>query len=997
MSVETAIFTGAAGQGVGSLVGPAAEAGKGIYSSLKRKYEYIKNLGNNIQNLENEAEYLSSREKDVTAEIDRNQVMMERTSECATWLSDVRQMKSDLNDLKIRYQKVEKLSCGLCGPCQLHNRLKLSRKIVKVTQSVVHLRDRMKPESILLRERPIERVEKKFPKKMVPTLHENVEKLLELLKDDNIKKVGIWGMPGVGKTTILQNLNNEVEKLQMFDIVLMVTVSKEMFPHQIQKEILKRLGLKVEGTDAENHAANLISKSLEKRKYLLLLDEVNSEFSLHGIGINEGHTQGKVVVATREKTICHAIETDDEIKVERLSRNDARNLLREAVGETFEHPGIKPIAEKVLIQCGDLPQVIKAVGIHLKGRYSEDFWRHTLSRLQSPIMCQLKHMEDVFTAFQIIYDELGDTLQKCFLYGASFPEDYEIYRDFLVECWKLEQLTGIDKTLRKACEEGHSNLESLIDRCLFDRCKSTKYVKIPIIFRNAALETARLQKFEILAQDDEEQESHPPVEKWRDAKVVSLVKSCLAELPKNPECFKVSTLFLQKNENLSAIPASFFASMPTLRILDLYGTGIRFLPASISMLTNLRGLYLNDCHQLVHLPEEIDKLQKLEVLDTCRTAIHGIPIIIGKLSHLQCLRVSFPSDLSNQNHVECNGVDKIFELPIRLEELTIDADPRDPKWNKIAPRIAAQLANLRKLSSLSFYFPTAESLEAFTQTSVSWKNGSSQIGSNFRSFNIFVGSHWTHISPQFDVSNCSGRRYLQYSNGKDIPNVIKEVLRITCAFRLIGHQTIKHFSDFGLDKMEGLEVCEVKECNIMSTVVESNAAETRAFPWLQELHLLNLQQLDCLYKGPVSSDSFARLTTLTVYECPNLSKVVSWEMAKRLVELHHLRVEKCSQVNEVIEKDSSSSGIGVFPKLKFLELLSLEGLACIYAGDTFKWQTLRKVEIFECENLSGLCLNKINATKLHTIRCSKAWWAGLSMPDETRMHFQDFCSFIETN
>ncbi|XP_056695292.1 disease resistance protein At4g27190 [Spinacia oleracea] len=994
MSAGIAILTGGAGQAAGSLVGPATDAGKGIYKSLKRKYNYIRNLGRNFEKLKKEVRYLSSRVQDVNDKIARNQVMMEKTHECATWLDDVKQLTENMKDLTARYQKAN--MTGSCGPCQLRTRLNLSREIVKVTPSVVELKDRMNLERILLRERPPERVEKKFPKKIdVPTLGQNVEKLLELLKNDSIKKIGVWGMPGVGKTTILETLHDEVEKHQIFDIVIWVTVLKEVNPDQIQCEILKQLGVKIQGSDAENQPATLISRSLEKKKYLLLLDEVSSEINLRDIGIHDSHVLGKVVIATRERTICDSMDMDEEIKVDRLSRDDARKLFRDAIGEAVEHPGIRPIAEKVLRQCGELPQVIKAVGIHLKGKLNEDLWRNTLSRLQSPSMYQLKHMEEVFTAFQLIYQELHSSLKDCLLYGASFPEDYEIYRDYLVECWKAEQLIGVGQTLRKACEEGNSNLENLTDRCLFDRCKSTKYVKMPIIFRNAAIRMAYQQNFGLLVIDGEQlYDTYPLVEEWSNAKVVSLMNSDLVELPENLKCSRISSLFLQKNKNLSDIPTSFFKSMPTLKILDLYGTGIKFLPSSVSELTNLSGLYLNDCQQLVHLPAEIGKLHNLEVLDIRRTGIRDFPMVIKELTCLRCLRVSFTSDSSIQNHVECNGdisPSRIFEQLLKLEELTIDADPKDSKWNKIAPEIAQQLANLRKLSSLSFYFPTTESLETFTQTSMSWKNGTPHIGRNFRSFNIYVGSYGTHHnSSQFDISKCSGRRYLQFCDGKDTPSVIKEVLGITCAFKLIGHQNIINFSDFGIDKMEGLEVCEVKECNIMTTFVGSIMDGTHAFPWLRELHLVKLQQLDHICQGPISSGSFARLITLTVYDCPNLLKVVSSHMVKQLTELQHLRVEKCSQVMEVVEFDTQSTVTATFPKLKVLELINLEELVNIHVGDSIEWNALQQVDIVECEKLTSLSINKMNATKLQRIKCSATWWRALMLNDEIREHLETF-------
>ena len=42
-----------------------------------------------------------------------------------------------------------------------------------------------------------------------------------------IRIIGIWGTVGIGKTTIMQNLNNHKDISKMFNIVIWATVLKE--------------------------------------------------------------------------------------------------------------------------------------------------------------------------------------------------------------------------------------------------------------------------------------------------------------------------------------------------------------------------------------------------------------------------------------------------------------------------------------------------------------------------------------------------------------------------------------------------------------------------------------------------------------------------------------------------------------------------------------------------------------------------------------------------
>ncbi|KAH9620777.1 hypothetical protein KSS87_021112 [Heliosperma pusillum] len=991
-SVPMAILIGGAGQAAGTLAGPATDAGKGIYKSLKRKFDYIQNFDQNFKNLEEEARYLTGRKMDIDDFIANNRMFDEKTHECATWLEDVEKITGSLSDMRIKYQKTSSTS-GLSG---LRNRLKLSKQLEKMTKSVVALKDKINHEHTILKER-IPRRLGKFPRNIseVHSLRENVEKLFELLNDDMIKKIGIWGMSGVGKTTVLENLYEEVAKRQMFDVMLWVTVTKEGCLDHIQQTILKQLTSKANVIYDRGQASAFISDALEKKKYLLLLDGVCSKIELRHVGIHDGHMHGKVVLATRERTICYVMEMDDDIKIEKISRDDARKLFRDVVGKVIDHPTIAPIAERIVIQCGEQPHVIKGVGSYLKGKFNEDLWQSTLSKLQSPNMFPLNHLEDLFGAFKLIYEELHDSLKECLLYGASFSEDCEIYRDYLVECWRTEQLIGIDQTLRKAREEGHSNLEDLIDKCLFDQCPSIKHVKMPVIFRNAAVRMALLQNYGILFRDEEDVERLPSSFPWRDGRVISLMNSSLTELPQRPECPRISTLFLQRSEKLSIIPASFFDFMSTLKTLDLYGAGIRELPPSVSKLTNLRGLYLNDCRQLLNLPNEVKELQNLVLLDICRSGIYGFPCVIGELTSLECLRISFASVLGSHDFFRAEGMKmspKVFDTLDRLEELAIVADPKDSQWNQISESVAAKLANLRKLSALTFYFPSTESLETFIKASISWKNGVSHPRSNFRSFNIYVGSNPTN-STQIDVSKCSGRRYLQYFRGQDVPNAIKEVLKTACAFELINHQDITIFSHLGIDGMKSLEICLVEGCHVLEVIVDGNLLGNSALPWLKELHLLNLNQLRHISRGSIPQYSFGQLTKLILYECPNLTQVLPWEMVKELNELQHLRVQKCPLVIELFEVGVVSTPL--CPKLQILEIVSLEGLLRIHTGNMLEWFGLQKIEITECDKLENFCLNETNIRRLRSIRCSKVWWETLTLSDEIRTHLLPFCCFVE--
>ncbi|XVE80933.1 hypothetical protein DITRI_Ditri15bG0021300 [Diplodiscus trichospermus] len=117
----------AGGQAAGSLVTPAVDCGKGIFNCLKRKYDYVKNIKENMTKLEKEESYLVAHYKDVKAELERNMLSKEKTNRCETWLREVENMKQDIQNLMVEYEKTNTYLCGLCPFPRL---LKLGKCIV---------------------------------------------------------------------------------------------------------------------------------------------------------------------------------------------------------------------------------------------------------------------------------------------------------------------------------------------------------------------------------------------------------------------------------------------------------------------------------------------------------------------------------------------------------------------------------------------------------------------------------------------------------------------------------------------------------------------------------------------------------------------------------------------------------------------------------------------------------------------------------------------------
>ena len=100
--------------------------------------------------------------------------------------------------------------------------------------------------------------------------------------DDDVRKIGLYGMGGIGKSTVMEHINNcLLNKKNKFDNVIWVTVSKSLNVIQLQHDIARKLDLdlaKVE--DVRERATKLKAKLEDKNRYVLILDDMWEAFVL---------------------------------------------------------------------------------------------------------------------------------------------------------------------------------------------------------------------------------------------------------------------------------------------------------------------------------------------------------------------------------------------------------------------------------------------------------------------------------------------------------------------------------------------------------------------------------------------------------------------------------------------------------------------------------------------------------------------------------------------
>ncbi|XP_039033330.1 putative disease resistance protein At1g63350 [Hibiscus syriacus] len=133
-----------------------------------------------------------------------------------------------------------------------------------------------------------------------------VEEIWQYLMDDEVQKIGVWGMGGVGKTSVMKLINNQLLKeMKKFDTVIWITVSKEMSIAKLQNDNANKIGVTFCGDEDVMTRAGVLFETLsQKRRFVIIFDDLWEKISLEIIGIPEQSAGSKLVLTTRSFDLC---------------------------------------------------------------------------------------------------------------------------------------------------------------------------------------------------------------------------------------------------------------------------------------------------------------------------------------------------------------------------------------------------------------------------------------------------------------------------------------------------------------------------------------------------------------------------------------------------------------------------------------------------------------------------------------------------------------------
>nr|XP_027095900.1 disease resistance protein RPM1-like [Coffea arabica] len=503
--------------------------------------------------------------------------------------------------------------------------------------------------------------------------------LISKILDDHsqLKVVSVVGMGGLGKTTLVKKVYDDVAVKKQFQSHAWITVSQTFQFSDIIKNLIQQLYNeirlpvpgRVESMD-DNMLIEFVRDFLRERRYILVLDDVWSIDAWEAIKcvLPDCNTASRVVLTTRIADVASASclgSLDFVYKMEPLSDKESWTLF---CNRTFQcndcPPNLEEVANKILKKCEGLPLAIVAVGgvLALKDKENTDEWEMILHGFGGEVDGSGK-LDRIKSVLLLSYNDLPHYLKSCLLYLSIYPEDYPIdVNDILLKWIALgfvEEKRGITST-----DIAMRYMKELVNRSLI-QVKST--------FDDGRLETCGLHDFvrEILVSKSEEQSFTTVATKWP-AKVRHLAIHNFTDNPQefsSLKCLRSVVIFGYEDPLTATFLSKFFSGDPKLlKVLKLDGAELDNIPKHVFKLFHLKYLNLTRTRVKI-IPKSIGKLQNLEAINLEGTNVTELPVEILKLRKLRSLWLGGLGDYSNDYAVwgcKCPlGIGKL----ICLEEL----------------------------------------------------------------------------------------------------------------------------------------------------------------------------------------------------------------------------------------------------------------------------------------------------------------------------------------
>lgn len=267
---------------------------------------------------------------------------------------------------------------------------------------------------------------------------EDVMQLLEVGAKD-VRIVGLWGMGGIGKTTLAKAIYNQIldqfESCSFLKDIRETSESRyhglEYLQSQLIADITRRERQYFARTD---DGLDELKRRFHDKKVLILLDDVGHQKQLNALAkeLDWFGPGSRIIVTTRNKDVLQVAQVNRRwiYEVKEMDRDQALQLFcKHAFRNGSPVAELSALAEDIARTTGGLPLALEVIGSFLSTK-AKVVWESTLDKLKA-----MPNVE-VQDTLRISYDALDYEQKQIFLDIACIfiGEDIQVVTHMWKDC-----------------------------------------------------------------------------------------------------------------------------------------------------------------------------------------------------------------------------------------------------------------------------------------------------------------------------------------------------------------------------------------------------------------------------------------------------------------------------------------------------------------------------------------------------------------------------------